>query len=442
MRNKKAPIAIATLAFLAVTATGILLPTHFAIPAQGSDGGMIDRLEVLETRVAKNHNAIRDLQSQISISNQPSLTPLTSTPAPQAPGPVQKPPSHLNANAYYQKYLDVNGIPILAPDTLEDAVLYRTREIMLAMLSNRPDLRATLAQQKITIALYDAYKGDITQLPELSHIEKPVPLASLTKWTHGHLLAAPSFARHCEPIFIQEFANAIHQAIASKGFGQWLETFAAIQTARSAARKQGIWKDNYTIQEGNYFEVLSELYLLPDLFESAYGKPLSEHDPLGFDLVKRIYGEVKMPPFCHPIKFKIEGTLVDHLYAPIPGVSVTLSVIHYFNDTHYYNYEGLPQLRHVGVTDADGTYVINQTLDRGLFENQEGDMIYTLAFYKKLHPVWNHIPYCSIIGYLRPLGVSHTHRDARKLYVTGQDITELYNHVYKNFNWTRLRRCD
>ena len=48
------------------------------------------------------------------------------------------PPSHLNADPYYQKYLNASGIPILAPESVPDEELRRTQATLLGMVADRP----------------------------------------------------------------------------------------------------------------------------------------------------------------------------------------------------------------------------------------------------------------------------------------------------------------
>ena len=69
------------------------------------------------------------------------------------------PPPHLNADPYYQKYLNASGIPILAPESVPDEELRRTQATLLGMVADRPDLLDVLASQNTRILLYDRDKG-------------------------------------------------------------------------------------------------------------------------------------------------------------------------------------------------------------------------------------------------------------------------------------------
>ena len=71
------------------------------------------------------------------------------------------PPPHLNADPYYQKYLDAGGVPILAPASVSDDELLRAQAITLAMVADRPDLLDVLAAQNTRILLYDREKGGL-----------------------------------------------------------------------------------------------------------------------------------------------------------------------------------------------------------------------------------------------------------------------------------------
>ena len=81
---------------------------------------------------------------------------------------IGAPPSHLNTDPFYQKYLDAGGVPILAPGSVSDEELFRAQAITLGMVTDRPDLLDVLAAQNTRILLYDSERGGLGQLPELA----------------------------------------------------------------------------------------------------------------------------------------------------------------------------------------------------------------------------------------------------------------------------------
>ena len=62
-----------------------------------------------------------------------------------------------------------SGIPVVSPPDASDEELYQTRHTMLAMLSDRPDLHTTMAENGFHVAIYgDRFETGsvITDVPE------------------------------------------------------------------------------------------------------------------------------------------------------------------------------------------------------------------------------------------------------------------------------------
>ena len=55
---------------------------------------------------------------------------------------VIAPPATLSADPFYQKYADAMGISIMSSEKVPDAAVLVARDIVIHMLSKRPDLRA------------------------------------------------------------------------------------------------------------------------------------------------------------------------------------------------------------------------------------------------------------------------------------------------------------
>ena len=99
--------------------------------------------------------------------------PLAETPEPTAARPLPPPPS-LGLDAFYEKYLDADGLPIIASSRVPDATLFRARDIIDEMLVNRPDLRATIAGlgRRVTVV---ADSEVITDIPEFRELYAKYP---------------------------------------------------------------------------------------------------------------------------------------------------------------------------------------------------------------------------------------------------------------------------
>ena len=84
------------------------------------------------------------------------------------PGRFPPPPPSLGLHIFYQKYLEVAGVVVVAPSEVSDEKMAQAREIVAAMLSGKPDLLENLHPKYIRVAIYKRNeKGEgISQLPE------------------------------------------------------------------------------------------------------------------------------------------------------------------------------------------------------------------------------------------------------------------------------------
>ena len=122
----------------------------------------------------------------------------------------RRPPPHLNADPYYQKYLNAGGIPILAPESVPDEELRRTQATLLGMVADRPDLLDVLASQNTRILLYDREKGGLAQLPEFVDYSDSNVSGVFGETSYGEAVAAPAMTTyHCNETLIHEIAHAL-----------------------------------------------------------------------------------------------------------------------------------------------------------------------------------------------------------------------------------------
>src|SRR5688572_20911738 len=57
-------------------------------------------------------------------------------------------PESLGLNAFYRKYIDALGIPVVSSDKVPDDALLVARDIVNSMLAARPDIRKALVDRK------------------------------------------------------------------------------------------------------------------------------------------------------------------------------------------------------------------------------------------------------------------------------------------------------
>ena len=85
---------------------------------------------------------------------------------------ITNPPKHLTLDPFYQKYIDAQGIPITASSDVPDVALLVARDIVIHMLSERPDLRKEMIRNGTRYGVM-ADTDSTTDLPEQRDWKKP-----------------------------------------------------------------------------------------------------------------------------------------------------------------------------------------------------------------------------------------------------------------------------
>ena len=126
--------------------------------------------------------------------SEPATT-TTTTPSIAADGAVEvtAPPAELGLDSFYEKYLDLEGLPILAAGRVPDEALLQARLLIGEMLTDRRDVLATLAANNVRVAVMAAGSG-ITEIPELSDLYEAFPGVDWDNRTRGGGVG-PTFAR-------------------------------------------------------------------------------------------------------------------------------------------------------------------------------------------------------------------------------------------------------
>ena len=350
------------------------------------------------------------------------------------------PPAHLNADPYYQKYLDAGGIPILVPESVSDEELRRTQATLLGMVADRPDLLDLLASQNTRILLYDRDKGGPAQLPELAADSDSKFSGVFTKTSYGFAVVAPAMTTyHCNDILIHEIAHALDEAIQIQEWEAFREPEfkQARNRAFLSAKEAGLWAGSYasTISDEYWAEMVVH-WLRPDLFRIQLGlHDLSEYDGKAARLVERYLGNPTLPDFCKIRQFAIRGRVLDDRGNPLPEVWVTLSAWRSRGDGY------VPLRRYPDVvakrTGLDGRFWIVEAVDPGLMEAAE---FFTLGIWRGAPAEW--WPACSIAGIAgsNKTVVKYLGQE-RRVEVTGQDLSGYTITVPTGFDWSPVMEC-
>jgi len=155
--------------------------------------------------------------------------------------------------AFYQKYVDAGGVPIVASEKVQDAALLEARYLILEMIGHRPDLLAAIAKNHVRVAILGTQQFT-TDIPEHSDLR---PRTYWDKRARGlgataqrpaisggeeNLLCAPGDPYAAENIFIHEFGHVVHE----RGINTVDSTFdRRLRVAYEEALKDGLWKRTY-----------------------------------------------------------------------------------------------------------------------------------------------------------------------------------------------------
>ena len=177
---------------------------------------------------------------------------------------VKAPPAELKAPAFYKKYLDADGYPIVASEKVNDYAIEEAAYLVNLMLAKRADVRAAMVKSGSRLCIM-ASSEFTTDLPEWAGMtpkdfwdarargmggSQEDPLCSCAE---ENLLAYPGDPYEAECIFIHEFAHNIHL----RGMVNLDTTFdARVRAAYDAAMAAGLWKGKYA--SVNHHEYLAE----------------------------------------------------------------------------------------------------------------------------------------------------------------------------------------
>ena len=152
------------------------------------------------------------------------------------------------ARAFYRKYLDVKGMPVVASAEVADLALQRTYEIVTHVLAGRPDVVKAMVDRGMYLTIIG--KDQVyTDLPENRNAPNPAYLNERVRGTGGfptsfgeeNLLSLPLDRYDDESIGVHEFCHTIDSTLARID-PTWRERKNALTRTRLA---KGLFKDTY-----------------------------------------------------------------------------------------------------------------------------------------------------------------------------------------------------
>jgi len=176
--------------------------------------------------------------------------------------PITAPPAGQKIPAFYTKYVDAEGYPIVASERVNDYALREAAYLVNLMLAKRPDVRAAMIRSGSRLCII-AHNEFTTDLPEWTHMTPKAWWDARARGTGGssedpfcscgeeNLLAYVGDPYAAENILIHEFAHNIHL----RGMVNVDPTFdGRVKAAYDAAMKAGLWKGKYaSVNHHEYF---------------------------------------------------------------------------------------------------------------------------------------------------------------------------------------------
>ena len=238
------------------------------------------------------------------------------------PWPVTSPPAELKLPSFYQKYVSVDGYPIVASAKVNNYALKEAAYLVSQMLAERRDLREAMIRSGSHLSIM-AYNEFTTDVPEHARLEPKNYWDARARGLGGsqtdpvcscgeeNLLAFPGDPYSTECILIHEFAHNIHL----RGMVNLDPTFDdRLKKTYEKAMQSGLWKGKYP--STNHHEYFAEGV------QSWFGnnrendfdhnhvntrEELIEYDPGLAALCREVFGQTKV------VYTKPATRLRDHL---------------------------------------------------------------------------------------------------------------------------------
>ncbi len=254
---------------------------------------------------------------------------------------VDTPPAALRLDPFYKRHVDAAGVPIVSSAAVPDAALLAARDIAVAMLIDRPDLRRAMIARGFRIAIMGVDEGTV-DLPEQRNWKKPTrddPRLTtcerklydqrigrlsdaqywngrargmggdLTSAATENLLGVPGTRYFGENIFVHEFSHGILEAARTADPA----LYARVERAYAAAMARGLWKGEYGATtfdeywaEGTQTWFNSNRLAMIDGRRILNDVDLSGYDVALFNVLSEVYGDRHQLPgdvfYMHPAR--------------------------------------------------------------------------------------------------------------------------------------------
>ena len=243
---------------------------------------------------------------------------------------VEAPPKEMGLDAFYSKYVDASGYPIVSSAKVNDFALLEAAYLIDMMLAKRPDIRKAMVASgsRMIVMAHDEFTTDV---PEHSHLRPKDYWDARARGLGGsrnepvcscgeeNLLGFVGDPYSTENILIHEFAHNIHL----RGMINLDPTFDdRLKQAYDRAMANGLWKSKYaSTNHAEYFAEGVQSWFdnnrQPDHDHNHVDtrEELKEYDPGLAALCEEVFGSTKL------VYSKPATRLVGHLEGYDPSKS-------------------------------------------------------------------------------------------------------------------------
>lgn len=231
---------------------------------------------------------------------------------------VTAPPASLGLDAFYTKYLDAHGVPVISSDAPADSALRVVCRLAVRMMQKRDDVRLAAIERSLRIGVMgeDQVTTDMPEHADLNEVFPPTnwderarglgatldrPLSSCAEENVSCLAGDPYRG---ENIFVHEFSHSLY------GLGVVVadSTFAArLQSAYDASLAAGRYANTYAASnvdeywaEGvqSFYDVNLEAIPANGIHNEVNTRSeLEAYDPALYGLIAEIFA-VESLPLC------------------------------------------------------------------------------------------------------------------------------------------------
>jgi hypothetical protein len=237
---------------------------------------------------------------------------------------IQPVPDSLGVDPFYKKYVDADGIPVLASDKVPDDALLVARDIVNSMLAMRPDVRKVMIERRWRTGVIAEVEMTM-DIPEYSRMKRPgapagEPVVQADRDYHANrsrglggnpttgaeenLLGYPGTRYYGEHIFVHEFSHAVMSGLRTAD----PEVYAGIRVAYDSAMAAGKYvhaggRRHYaTTNQNEYWAEGAQWWFFSNYGECFAGNVTVEtpeefraYDPALFELLSKVFRTHRIP---------------------------------------------------------------------------------------------------------------------------------------------------